>query len=437
MISKTCPQPLAVPERPLNREAPLSELVSKFLTPTPDAYNRNHSAIPELDPGTHTVSITGDVANPLRLSVDQLRHEFPQHEVLSALQCAGNRRHTMRTKLKEVVGLDWMDGAVMNCTWSGPRLRDVLIKAGVRGYSNDTEMVKDQDRKENKETANEKSNTTANRQQNSKNNSRNDGARATTGEAEQAEMHVHFNCSMLPCEDDSYYGASIELWRAMELDREVIIALDMNGKPLLPEYGYPVRIVVPGVAGARWVKWLDTISVHPHESPSFYQQHDYKILPPEALTWEIAEQYWSKVPSMQSMPINSVVAVPNDDETVTLPASGKIEVKGFAVPEGAEGPVTRVEVSADGGETWVDAELDYGENGDGNGDNNDMKMKCQTSKWSWVLWRAEVEVTRGGNKTIYSRATDAGGNTQQEMSPWNLRGVGYNGYGASWNVSVV
>lgn len=201
----------------------------------------------------------------------------------------------------------------------------------------------------------------------------------------------------------------------------------MNGKPLQPAYGYPVRIVAPGVAGARWVKWLDTISVGPHESPNFYQQHDYKILPPEATTWEIAEEYWPKMPSMQCMPVNSVVAVPDDDETVTLPASGKLEVKGFAVPYGAEGPVTRVEVSGDGGKTWIDAELDYGAD----------SFNKTKSKWSWVLWRAEVEVEKGANKTIYSRATDAGGNTQQEMSPWNLRGVGYNGYGASWNVSVV
>lgn len=201
----------------------------------------------------------------------------------------------------------------------------------------------------------------------------------------------------------------------------------MNSKPLQPAYGYPVRVVVPGVAGARWVKWLDTISVVPDESPNFYQQHDYKILPPEALTWEIAEEYWPKVPAMQCMPVNSVVAVPDDDSTVYLPPSGELEIKGFAVPFGADGPVARVEVSVDGGKTWVDAELDYGPY-----DSNKSK-----NKWAWVLWRAAIKVEKGRNKTIYSRATDAGGNTQQEMSPWNLRGVGYNGYGASWNVSVV
>ncbi|PGH09801.1 sulfite oxidase [Blastomyces parvus] len=413
MISKH--EPLR--EKPLNREAPLRELVSSFLTPAPDAYNRNHSAIPDIDAATHLVSVGGDVANPLRLSIDQLRHDFPQHEVLAALQCAGNRRHTMRTKLKEVVGLDWMDGAIMNCSWRGPRLRDVLLKAGVKGY---TPTPTTNNNNDNTHAIGAAIGAAVHRL-------RGISGHFASEKQQPPEMYVSFTCDQLQCEDDSYYGASIELWRAMAMDRDVILALEMNGKPLEPAYGYPVRVVAPGVAGARWVKWLDTISVGPHESPNFYQQHDYKILPPEVTTWEIAEAYWPTVPAMQCMPINSVVAVPDDDETVRLPPSGKLEVKGFAVPAGAEGPVTRVEVSADGGKTWVDAELNTGADSFNKG----------ASKWAWVLWRAEVAVEKGRNVTIYSRATDAAGNTQQHMSPWNLRGIGYNGYGASWNVSVV
>ena len=195
----------------------------------------------------------------------------------------------------------------------------------------------------------------------------------------------------------------------------------MNGKPLPPAYGFPVRVVVPGVAGARWVKWLDRITVQPTESPNFYQQHDYKILPPEALTWEIAEKNWGTVPAIQCTPVNSVVAVPDDDDTACTSADGWLEVRGYALPHGCQGPVTRVEVSGDEGKTWYDAEfLDAPEG----------------NKWCWVLWKANIKIEKGPNKTIFSRATDAAGNTQPKFSEWNLRGVGYNGYGASWNVTV-
>lgn len=196
----------------------------------------------------------------------------------------------------------------------------------------------------------------------------------------------------------------------------------MNDKPLPPAHGHPIRVVIPGVTGARWVKWLDRITVQESESPNYYQRRDYKILPPDATDSQSAEKYWDKVPPIMEMPINSVVAVPDDNETVTLPASGKVEVKGYAVPQGDQGPVTRVEVSGDGGKTWVDAQLEG---------------SAKDKKWCWVLWKADVPVEKGSGKEILSRATDAGGNTQQEHSQWNLRGVVYNGYGASRGLTVV
>jgi sulfite oxidase len=175
--------------------------------------------------------------------------------------------------------------------------------------------------------------------------------------------------------------------------------------------------------GVRWVKWLDRITVEDHESPNVYQQQDYKVLPPEAVDSESAKQYWGRTPPMYDIPINSAIAVPADGETVTLSSTGTVEVKGYAIPQGANGPVTRVQVSGDGGESWVDA---------------DLHGSAENMKWCWVLWTANVKLATGQQREILSRATDAGGNLQEkEHSQWNLRGVGYSGYGRARDLTVV
>ncbi|KAH8702025.1 sulfite oxidase [Talaromyces proteolyticus] len=372
-------------EKPLNREHSLKRLISSFITPDITSYDRNHGPIPHLSADNHTITIDGQGLTPLTLSMDDLRTTFAQHEVLCALQCAGNRRHTMRTESKEVQGIDWFDGAIMNCKWKGPRLRDVLIRAGIDGNQ---DILQD------------------------------DG------------MYVAFGCYQVPCQDDWWYGASVKLGRCLGREFDVILALEMNDKPLSPNHGFPVRVVIPGYTGARhldhicrWVKWLDRITVQKEESQNHYQRYDYKMLPPDVDSSEKADKYWDLIPPLEDVPVNSVVGEPGDNEEVHTLASGKVIAKGYAVPQGHHGQVTRVEVSGDGGKTWVDAELD--------------QFEGKTQKWCWVLWTASVHMEKGQGKVILSRATDEAGNTQQEQSPWNLRGVAYNGYGLSKNLNVV
>ena len=120
------------------------------------------------------------------------------------------------------------------------------------------------------------------------------------------------------------------------------------------------------------------------------------------------------------MPVNSTIAIPAEGTSVERDADGCITVAGYATPSGDDGPVTKVEVSGDGGKTWTEAEL--------------IKHK-EEGKWSWKLWQCKLKVG-AGKRTIYSRATDAAGNTQPERSQWNLRGVCYNGYGEAADVTV-
>lgn len=166
-----------------------------FLTPSKagdaaelQAYDRNHGPIQHINPSEHRVTVRSDpipdsnvVPNPFRLafSVDDLRSKFPQHTVASALQCAGNRRHEMRSRLKEVNGIDWGDGAVMNAEWTGPLLRDVLIYVGVTEQEDD----------------------------------------------HYQGLHVQLECNATKVQEDSWYGGSIPLAIAMDPEREVVLAL--------------------------------------------------------------------------------------------------------------------------------------------------------------------------------------------------------------------
>lgn len=202
----------------------------------------------------------------------------------------------------------------------------------------------------------------------------------------------------------------------------MLIRPQMNGKPLPSNHGYPVRVIVPGVAGARSVKWLDRITVQEGESNNHYQLYDYKILPPQATDAETAKEFWHITPGLLDMPCNSIIADPQSDEIVTLSSSGQLEVRGYALPCGDQGPVTKVEVSTDDGDTWIDATIDAESKHGG--------------KWSWVLWKAVVKLEKGEKKKILSRAIDVGGNTQDPNPQWNFRGVVYNGYGESRNLIV-
>ncbi|KAF3926769.1 hypothetical protein ABW21_db0208219 [Orbilia brochopaga] len=348
-------------EKPLNREPSPETLVETFISDK-DVYDRNHGPIPHIDASKHILHVDGAVAHPLEIPIAYLE-SLPQHTVVAALQCAGNRRHTMRTKEKEVWGIDWRNGAVMNAEWSGVLLSTVLEIAAP--------------------------------------------TLPDTGPA-----HVAFSCYQTPTQDDGYYGGSIPLSRCADPDMEVLLALRMNGRALTPERGFPIRVIAPGVAGARAVKWLDRITVQKQESSNAYQQRDYKILPPQVENKEQAAAWWHQLPSILEMPVNSVIACPDNGVEVPDPRVSPLEISGYALPQGSDGPVTRVEVSADGGATWRDAEI-----------------PTPGTRWSWVLWRFVYTGHLDERTTFLCRATDRGGNMQVAGGQWNLRGVAYNAYG--------
>lgn len=363
-------------ERPFNAETPPSILGDAFLTPTELFYVRNHLPVPApTTPEEHTITVEGEgIAEPLVLSAAELRSRFPQAEVTAALQCGGNRRREM-SAVRKVHGLDWDRAAIGNAVWRGPRLRDVLRAAGLE------ERI------------------------------------AALSEDGRAGLHLQMEGGDVD-EGGKPYGASVPLWRALSAQHDVLLALDMNGSPLPRDHGAPVRVVVPGVVGCRSVKWLRRLRVAREESGSFWQRQDYKALGP-ATDWGAID--WEAAPSIQEMPVQAAILSP-------LPPSGggrgavvldaeddEVEVSGYAWSGGGRG-VSRVDVSADGGRTWVEAELQRGPAGG----TVPREGRC----WSWVLWRATLPVGDGASELV-ARAVDSAFNTQPEcVEPqWSPRGL--------------
>ncbi|KAF8420309.1 Mo-co oxidoreductase dimerization domain-containing protein, partial [Terfezia claveryi] len=125
--------------------------------------------------------------------------------------------------------------------------------------------------------------------------------------------------------------------------------------------------------------------------------------------------------------INSVICTPETGDEIQADAEGKIVVAGYALPAGDDGPVTKVEISLDRGETWEETDI----------------VQETPTRWSWALWGTKVDVrrlmpTEGGesSKRIWCRAQDKGGNTQDGKCQWNYRGVGYNGYGEVKDLTI-
>ncbi|KAF5375583.1 hypothetical protein D9757_008535 [Collybiopsis confluens] len=334
---------------PFNAEPPVASLVEFSYTPEELFYCRNHGPVREFVEEEYNITVKGAVERELSISISQLKGMFPKARVVAALQCAGNRRNEMAA-IKPVHGVGWNGGVIANCVWGGVRLRDVLEHAGIRA---------------------------------------------------DAPLHVCFASFATLCQDDEYYGASIPLEKALRHEDDVLLAFEMNDEPLSAEHGGPVRVVVPGYLGARWVKWLDTVTVSHEESLNFYQQRDYRILPPEIQSKEQARPVWSKYPSMKALPLNSVIG------SAYKISPTRLRAKGYAIL-GECGNIVAVEVSVDDGTTWHPSRITY-----------------QEGKWSWTLWEAEIPVT-GSSGEIWARARDENSNVQPKEGAWNMRGVAFN-----------
>lgn len=353
-------------QEPFNAEPPRSALISSYVTPVDFFYKRNHGPIPVVDDiERYSVSIRGLVDNPKELYMKDILN-LPKYNVAATLQCAGNRRTAM-SKIRTVKGVGWDVAAIGNAEWGGAKLADVLELVGIPKL---------------------------------------------TGTTSSGGKHVEFvSIDMCKEEKGGPYKASIPLIQATNPEADVLIAYEMNGEPLNRDHGYPLRVIVPGVIGARSVKWLDFIHITAEECQGFFMQKDYKMFPP-SVDWDNIN--WSSRRPLMDFPVQCVICS-LEDMNVIKP--GMVTIRGYAVSGGGRG-IERVDVSVDGGKTWMEASR-YQKKGLPYIADNDVTR----DKWAWVLFEAQADIT--DSTEIIAKAVDTAANVQPENvdSIWNLRGV--------------
>ncbi len=319
-------------------ETRLSTIGDGLVTPTDRFYVRQHSPTPRIDEGSWRLRIDGSgVHRTLELSSAELR-QMPQTTYTRALECAGNgRRFFKETYGIEAEGGQWGTGAIGAADWTGVRLRGLLEQAGLV-----------------------------------------DDARDVMPEGL----------------DDHQVRRPLPLAKALADD--TIVALEMNGEPLLPDHGFPARLVVSGWVGVAWIKWLGRIQVATEPLHSPYNTTEYVLIGPHYPTENPALG-----PVITEMPVMSVIEL---DRPAILPP-GRHTIRGRALA--GESRARAVAYRIDDG-PWQDADL-IGPNIDA----------------AWVRWEFNWDAPPGAHE-IGVRATDERGRPQPDCVPWNHHGYLYN-----------
>lgn len=309
-----------------------------YLVPKELFFVRNNSpTIPHVDVRTWRLHINGNgITRPRSFSFDEIL-AMPARTLICAIECAGNGRNFFAGRGKKIEGTPWNLGAIGVAEWTGVPLREVLERCGVKRSARDV---------------------------------------------------------MPEGLDEGKVKRPIPLKKAMHEDTLLVYA--MNGEPLLPDHGFPVRVIVPGWVGIAHIKWVGSIEVSEQALYSEYNTTKYIL---------IGEDYEAMPPSF-----GEVLTTQKVKSAFELPWEGKVS-EGKHTLRGrswsGEGRIAHVEVSLDEGKTWRRARLLE--------PNHDL---------AWVRWEIEWDAHPGVWK-LQARATDDRGNTQPDRVPMNREGYGH------------
>ncbi|MFF1408589.1 sulfite oxidase [Streptomyces sp. NPDC058289] len=313
------------------------------LTPLDRFFVRNHTVTPRLDPHDWRLKVWGDAltGGPVEFSYDRLR-ALPAVERTLFIECAGNGRSFYTTQQgQQVTGTAWTLGAIGVARWRGARLSDVLRRAGLARGAVD----------------------------------------------------------VLPRGlDDEVVTNGVNLGRVRRplpvskaLD-DVILAYEMNGEPLPPDHGGPVRVVVPNWIGISSIKWVGDIEVSGQPLYTPWNTDLYRLFGPDQPPHGSAPLTRQTLKSAFELELGA-----------TVPAHRPRLLTGRSWSGAA--PVHRVEVSTDGGVRW-----------------QRTRLHDAPRRGSWVRWSLPWTPRATGPTALLARATDATGRTQPATTAHNTQG---------------
>ena len=326
-----------------NHGMPL-EAMRYDLTPPGLHYLLIHYDIPYLDGETWRLTVGGSVRRPRALTLAALQG-MPQRTVRVTMECAGNGRARLEPR---PISQPWLVEAVGTAEWTGVPLRHVLAAAQVDAAAEEVVF---------------------------------------TGADHGVERGV---------EQD--FQRSLPLAEACE--DEVLLAYAMNGAPLAPQHGYPVRLIAPGWYGMAHVKWLVRIDVVTEPFTGFQQAVAYRLR-------QEADEPGAPITRIAPRALVIPPGFPDFMSRARIVPPGRVLLEGRAWSGGS--PVAGVEVSVDAGRSWTAADLDPP---DGH-------------RWAWRRWRLDWTATPG-SYVLTARATDAHGDIQPTEQVWNRGGFSNN-----------
>ncbi len=322
-----------------NHAMPL-EALRWAITPPGLHYLLIHYDVPLVDPATWRLDVGGAVERPLRLGLDELRAR-PAVDLAATMECAGNGRALLEPR---PLSQPWLTEAVGTARWRGVPLASLLEEAAPAGSAVEVLF-------------------------------------AGLDRGVEAEVEQRYERS-LPLEEALEAGA--------------VVAYEMNGAPIPPQHGFPVRLVVPGWYGMTNVKWLSEIALLTEPYTGYQVATAYRMRRSE-------DEEGRPVTRMRPRSLMVPPGVPDFYSRVRIVDAGAVRLEGRAWSGRA--PIARVEVSADGGGSWSEAEVTHDLEG----------------PWAWCGWTASWDATPGEH-VLCCRATDETGDTQPLEAEWNLGG---------------